>query len=204
MELSDQSSEDGDASGTETVTGDAETLHAVTDFDRFYRDHHQAVVGLAVSLSGNRWAAEELAQDAFVSAYQQWDRIGGYDNPGAWVRRVVANRSVSRVRRLSSEAKALVRLAAQRVHTVPPLARDDEEFWREVRRLPRQQAQVVALHYLEDLPVADIATILGVADGTVKSSLHRGRKNLADRLRLSLDPDTHEPEPDDTDEEVDR
>jgi RNA polymerase sigma-70 factor (ECF subfamily) len=160
---------------------------APLSFDAFYAEHHRAVVGLAVTLSGNRWAAEELAQDAFAAAFQRWDRVAAYDNPGAWVRRVVANRAVSRFRRLGSETKALVRLAGQRAAVVPPLAAEDEAFWREVRKLPRQQAQVIALHYLEDRSVAEIADVLGVAEGTVKSSLHRGRQKLAERLGLTVD-----------------
>jgi RNA polymerase sigma-70 factor, ECF subfamily len=174
---------------TETEADDEPTAAYLTsaDFEAFYAEHHRAVVGLAISLSGNRWAAEELAQDAFAAAFKRWDRLATYDNPGAWVRRVVANRSVSRFRRLGSEAKALVRLAGQRQASVPPLTAEHDEFWREVRRLPHQQAQVIALHYLEDRSVADIAEVLGIAEGTVKSSLHRARQKLADRLSLSVD-----------------
>jgi RNA polymerase sigma-70 factor (ECF subfamily) len=46
---------------------------------------------------------------------------------------------------------------------------------------------VIALHYLEDRPVAEIATLLGVAEGTVKSALHTGRRALAARLDLEVD-----------------
>jgi RNA polymerase sigma-70 factor, ECF subfamily len=53
-----------------------------------------------------------------------------------------------------------------------------------VRALPRRQAQVVALHYLEDRPVAEIADALGIASGTVKKHLHDGRRELARRLEL--------------------
>lgn len=180
------------ASSGDDATDDPPPLSVVTtpvSFEAFYAEHHRAVVGLAVTLSGNRWAAEELAQDAFAAAFQRWDRVSTYDNPGAWVRRVVANRSVSRFRRLGSEAKALVRLAGQRAPVMPALAEEDEAFWREVRKLPRQQAQVIALHYLEDLAVADIAAVLGIAEGTVKSSLHRARQKLARQLGLAADRD---------------
>jgi RNA polymerase sigma-70 factor (ECF subfamily) len=67
---------------------------------------------------------------------------------------------------------------------MPELSADDAEFWRAVRSLPRRQAQVIALHYLEDRPVAEIAQILGTAEGTVKRHLHDGRQTLARRLRL--------------------
>jgi RNA polymerase sigma-70 factor (ECF subfamily) len=57
-------------------------------------------------------------------------------------------------------------------------------FWDAVRSLPRRQAHVVALFYLEDRPVAEIAQILEIAQGTVKKHLFDGRQALARRLGL--------------------
>jgi len=70
------------------------------------------------------------------------------------------------------------------VHGEPPaqLGAESAEFWREVRRLPRRQAQAVALFYLEETSVAEIAEVLGCAESTVKVHLHRGRQALAKRL----------------------
>jgi RNA polymerase sigma-70 factor (ECF subfamily) len=93
------------------------------------------------------------------------------------VRRVVSNRAISRWRRQGRESRALSKLALQRDSY--SLANDDLSFWDAVRRLPRRQAQVVALHYLDDLPVSEIAATLGVAEGTVKATLYRGRAALA-------------------------
>jgi RNA polymerase sigma-70 factor (ECF subfamily) len=150
-------------------------------FDEFYVREYRRVLGLALALCGNRWAAEDLAQEAFLAAHRSWERVSSYPRPDLWVRRVVANLSVSAFRRRMAEAKALGRVALGRT---PPaeLSADDAEFWQTVRSLPRRQAQVVALHYLEDLPVADIAEILGIAAGTVKKHLFDGRRALADRL----------------------
>jgi RNA polymerase sigma-70 factor (ECF subfamily) len=55
-------------------------------------------------------------------------------------------------------------------------------FWEEVRRLPPRQAQAVTLHYLEDMPVDEIATVLEVANGTVKALLSQGRERLRRQL----------------------
>jgi len=80
------------------------------------------------------------------------------------------------------EARALARIAlGARPAVVDPTA-GDPEFWSAVRALPRRQAQVVALHYLEDLPVAEVAEILDVSPGSVKRHLHDGRRALARRL----------------------
>ena len=158
------------------------------DLDDLYRREYRAVLGLAYALSGNRGAAEELTQEAFLEAHRAWDRISGYDDPGAWVRRVVANRAVSHVRRRVVESRALARLAGRRTQDAE-LAPEDAEFWAAVRRLPERQAQAVALHYLEDRSVADIAGILDISPDTVKVHLHRGRHALAAALRCHLTDD---------------
>ena len=151
-------------------------------FEDFYMREYPAVVGLAYALSGSRWGAEDLAQEAFLAAHRDWDRISTYERPGAWVRRVVANLSVSAFRRRTSEAKALARLPFGQTAPVPDLAAGDPEFWAAIRALPKRQSQVVALFYLEDRSVAEVAEILDVTLGTVKRHLHNGRRALAARL----------------------
>ena len=69
-------------------------------FEDFYVREFAAIVGLAYALSGSRSGAEDLAQEAFLAAHRTWDRVGGYEEPGAWVRRVVANLAVSAFRRV--------------------------------------------------------------------------------------------------------
>ncbi len=152
------------------------------DFDDFYSEEFRAVVGLAYALSGSRTGAEDMAQDAFLAAHRNWDRIGRYEQPGAWVRRVVANLAVSLFRRRIAEARALVRLAGRQRSQITELPEQDDEFWAAVRSLPRRQAQSLALHYLEDLPVVEIGRILDCAEGRVKADLYRGRQSLARRL----------------------
>ncbi|MGB7859234.1 MAG: sigma-70 family RNA polymerase sigma factor [Acidimicrobiia bacterium] len=155
-------------------------------FENFYRREFRNVVGLAYALSGSRLGAEDLAQEAFIAAHQRWDRIGEYDKPGAWVRRVVANKAVSGFRRKAAEAKALSRLAGQRHQPLPEMEPEDQEFWQEVRRLPNQQAQAIALFYVEDRPVVEIAEILDCSPATAKVHLFRGRQTLAKKLSLEM------------------
>jgi RNA polymerase sigma-70 factor (ECF subfamily) len=126
--------------------------------------------------------AEELAQDAFLVAHRHWARVSVYDAPGAFVRRVVANMSVSFTRRLAAEARALARLAARSPKWSTPLEPTDADFWRSVRSLPRRQAQVLALRYLEDRSDGEIAAILGCSVATVRVHLHNGRIALAGKL----------------------
>ncbi len=153
-------------------------------FEEFYAREFPAVVGLAFALSGSRTASEDLAQEAFLAAHRDWHRV---DRPDVWVRRVVSNMSTSMLRRRYAEARALARLAWGTAMTMPELSADDAEFWAAVRSLPRRQAQVIALRYLDDRPVAEIAEILGTAEGTVKKHLHEGRQTVISRLRLEED-----------------
>lgn len=175
--------------GELTVAGGGATgpLGAPPSYDDFYAANQRGVLSLAWSLTGDRSMAEELAQDAFVEALRHWAKISRYDRPDAWVRRVVANRAISRFRRKRTERGAMARLKAERLRVVdaPALPDEDEHFWREVRALPARQAQSVALYYLEDRPVTEIAEILGCTETTVRVHLHRGRLALAKRLDLT-------------------
>jgi RNA polymerase sigma-70 factor, ECF subfamily len=150
-------------------------------FEHFYEREYAGLVRLALVLSGSRYAAEDIAQDALLAAWRDWRRI---DQPLAWTRRVVANLAASSVRRRLIEARALARVAARRQVLVAELPAEPAAFWAAVRTLPKRQAQAVALYYLEDLPVAEIAATLGTAEGTVRASLHKARAALARRLQV--------------------
>jgi RNA polymerase sigma-70 factor, ECF subfamily len=160
------------------VTDAAEAAFAV-----FYTRRYRDVVKLALALTGDRYVAEDLAQEAFARAWRDWERVAACDRPEAWVRRVASNLAVSRWRRLAAEGRALGRMALGREPEVAPIPAEAEGFWREVRALPAVEAKVVALRYIADLPVAEIAATLGCPEGTVKSHLHRARKRLAARLK---------------------
>jgi RNA polymerase sigma-70 factor (ECF subfamily) len=157
-------------------------------FDGFFAAEHPRVVGLVFVLCGSRAQAEEIAQEAFLRAYQRWDVVSAYDDPGAWVRRVAANLATSWLRRRGREVRALARTAARRPPVIEAVVADPA-FWDAVRHLPRRQAQCVALHYLEDRSVADIARVLGIGEPTVRVHLHRGRRELAATLHEELDPE---------------
>lgn len=143
------------------------------------------MIGLAYALSGSRSAAEDLAQEAFVAAHNAWDRVSQYEKPEAWVRRVVANKSVSLFRRKMREAKALARMKPESSY-LPRIPAEDDEFWKEVRNLPKRQSQAIALYYLEEMSVNEIADVLECSASTVKVHMHKGRKRLADRLGLKM------------------
>ncbi len=179
-------------SGTATVlavpspTNDHEDLldgvvQARLSFEEFYRAEYRGVVGLAFVLTGDSGVAQDLTQVAFTEAHRRWSKISHYERPGAWVRRVLVNKSTSRYRRLASEAKALTRLGGRPQVEIEPTERT-LEVWEAVRRLPARQAQSIALRYWDDLPVSAIAEVLDCSQETVKTHLKRGRATLATQL----------------------
>ena len=154
-------------------------------YDAFAHAERPRLVRFAWSLTGDLGAAEDVAQEALVVAWQRWDEVAGFDRPDVWVRRVVANRAAGRARRSGRELRANGRWFGRASAVTVDLGPLDEAFWQAVRRLPDRQAQAVALHYLEDRSVADIATVLGCAEATVKVHLHRGRLALARTMELT-------------------
>lgn len=150
-------------------------------FDAFYRREYAGIVRLAFALTGRRDVAEELAQEGFLAAHRRWGSVSGFEDMAGWVRRVVTNRCVSVARRRSTEVRLLARLRQERP-SEPAVGGAGLDLWSMVRDLPRRQAQVVALSFLEDRSVRDIAEILGCGEESVRTHLRRGRSTLAGRL----------------------
>ena len=150
-------------------------------FDDFFRTEYPRLVPMLHAVLGDRSRAEDLAQEALAAAQRAWAKVGGYDRPGAWVRRVALNRASNVRRSRGREAVALRRLGPSDPATAETLL-GDENLWRLVRELPDQQRFAVALHYVEDRPIADIAAVLGCSEGAVKTHLSRARATLARRL----------------------
>jgi RNA polymerase sigma-70 factor, ECF subfamily len=157
------------------------TAHPLREtFPTFYRREYSKIVAIAAAVCGNRSIAEDLAQEAMLRAHRHWERISAYERPGAWVRRVTINLSLSAVKRASAEMRRTLRLAEP--STLPPPEPADDRIWQAVARLPGNQRAAIALHYLEDRSTDEIAAILDVAPATARVHLHRGRQALATAL----------------------
>lgn len=155
------------------VVGDQSAGNRQT-FEAFYRAEYGRIVGLSYALCGSTGMAEDIAQEALLAMFDRWDQV---TDPVAWIRRVVANRSVSIFRRRANEAKVLARLRSQPTANAELLVRD-AELWTQVRQLPKRQAQVVALHYVDDASVAEIADLLQLSENTIKTHLKRAKLAL--------------------------
>ena len=135
-------------------------------FDGFVRARHTALLRYGTVLAGDPHRAADLVQDALERVGMAWSKV---DDPEAYVRRTMANRNVSTWRRLRRE-----RLTDAPPETAAPERPVDDVMWDVLARLPRRQRTVLVLRYYEDLSEAEIARVLGIAPGTVKSQASKG------------------------------
>jgi RNA polymerase sigma-70 factor (ECF subfamily) len=150
-------------------------------FETFYRSEYRAMLAIALALASDSSSAEDLVQEAFISAHRRWDRVSQYDSPRAWVRRAVINRATSLRRRVAAEFRAVARVGPP-PPAPPDLSAETAAVWKEVHKLPRRQQQAVALYYVGQLSMIEIADVMGCSNGAVKSHLHRARETLKDML----------------------
>lgn len=134
---------------------------------------------LGYLLTGDRETAAEVVHDAFIRVYERWDTL---DNPGGYVRTAVVNRCNDHHRRRIRRRTDLVAEHPDQAWHDP-----DEVLADVIAGLrPKRRAAVVLRYYL-DLPQTEIAEILGVRQGTVKSLLHRALGELRDALEERTD-----------------
>lgn len=162
---------------TGTTVGHEEVSHASagphSGFAALYRAEYEAMIRLAFLMLGSQEQAEDVVHDALARLVERWDRV---QNHGAYLRTSVVNgsRSVLRRRRL------------MRFHLVTEFEDTDPEadYLADLLEIltPTRRA-VVVLRYFEQLTIPEIARTLGVREGTVKSSLHRGLRTLRQEIR---------------------
>ena len=174
---------------------------AVAYFDAVFVDEYPKMVALAAAVAGDRTFAEDLAREAMTRLRRNWGRIQGFQSPGAWVRRVTINLALSQQRRLTDEARARLRLRSATARRLGPSAAEHQPVWDAVAGLPPKQRAAVALRYLEDRSVDEIADVLEVAPSTVRVHLHRAARTLRERLP-DFDPRPLSAQADGDDQEV--
>ena len=159
-----------------------------TDFDEFYAVHFRPLTLQLYAYLNDRHEAQDVVQEAFCRALLRWNRLMGYDDPVAWVRRVAWNLATNRFHQLR---RYRLFLRHQREEHVPAPNPDHVVLTTALAKLPANLRQAVVMHYLADLSVAEIAEQTGVAQGTVKSWLHRGRMKLAATLTAQEEGSVH-------------
>jgi RNA polymerase sigma-70 factor (ECF subfamily) len=146
-----------------------------------YRDVHQRLVLTAYTLTGDLAEAQDAVQEAFVRAVARPQKVLAADSAEAWLRTVALNIARTRFRR-RHRLDVLLRRIPPKPEEIPGVGPDWLAMMAAIRKLPPTQAEAIALHYLADLTIDEIARTLGAPAGTVKARLSRGRTALADLL----------------------
>jgi len=152
--------------------------------DVYEHDHDRLVRALTI-VAGSREAAADAVQEAFVRLLCSWGRLASYEDPAAWVRRVALNLIHDHQRSIWRQAKLLLRMEKQ--PSVPEeIHAFDPHLWGQVRTLPTKQRTAVALRYVGDLTLCQVAEAMQVSDGTVDQHLRRALRTLRKAMEDQL------------------
>ncbi|MFI7441627.1 SigE family RNA polymerase sigma factor [Nonomuraea indica] len=151
-------------------------------FAEFVAERGDALLRYGYVLAGNPHDAADLVQEALVKLRAAWPRLRSKDNPESYARTTMARLHIAtwRLRRREHLAWAL---PEGEHHDALP-AGDERDLWQALAGLPRRQRAVVVLRYYEQLTDTEIAGVLGISRGTVRSQVSRA----LDKLRAALPP----------------
>jgi len=164
----------------------ANNLGALGDI---YDRHQRMVFRTALAITGDPEAAADLLQDVFLRLYRFARHIDPQRPLEPWLYRMTANLAYTWLKRHNRWTRSLEDLAEKLTGSrrqAPGALVELDDSWQQVRQailvLPFQQRVVVVLYYLNDLSLREIADILDIPEGTVKSRLHYGRQALRNQL----------------------
>ncbi|HLV57309.1 MAG TPA: SigE family RNA polymerase sigma factor [Natronosporangium sp.] len=154
-------------------------------FDEFYRGSRLRLFQAVYAMCGDAAEAQDAVQEAYARAWQRWSRVERYRDPEAWVRTVARRIAISRWRKARNRLIAHQRAGEDT--TSPGPDPDTVALTRALAQLPTAQRIAIVLHHVVGLSVAEVAVETGVAAGTVKARLSRGRRALAALLMETED-----------------
>jgi RNA polymerase sigma factor (sigma-70 family) len=146
-------------------------------FDERFEELFDLAYRVAFRVLGDRDEATDAAQEALARAERRWARLA--DAPHGWVVRVAANLAIGTVRKRQRRPPVD---PARAERAVDEHATERVDLVRALEHLPRRQRQVVVLRYLADRPEAEVARVLGLSLGSVKTHATRGLRAMRDEL----------------------
>ncbi|MFI7384485.1 SigE family RNA polymerase sigma factor [Streptomyces sp. NPDC049813] len=174
-------------------SGEQRTSLSEAEFTAYVQERRASLYATAYHLTGDRFEAEDLLQSALFSTYRAWDRISDKAAVGGYLRRTMTNLHISAWRRR--------KLNEYPTEELPETAGDTDAMrgtelravlWQALARLPEPQRTMLVLRYYEGRTDPEIAEILGISVGTVKSSIWRSLRRLRDDEVLSFGRDQEE------------
>jgi RNA polymerase sigma-70 factor (sigma-E family) len=156
-------------------------------FREYVGARRQALLRTAYLLTGNLADAEDLVQSALAKTYLAWHRIEDRSAVDSYVRRAMVNTQISWWRRRRLEEFPTDEIPDQATADYPVSTDVQESLRQAIDRLPQRMRAAVMLRYYEDMTEAEVAEVLGVSVGTVKSTVSRAVAKL--RIDIELQPD---------------
>ena len=144
------------------------------EFEEVFRSAYPSVLRTAFLVLRDRGRAEEVTQDGFLRLYERWGQAVAVDHPMAWVRKVVVRDAIRRAERERRQRPTLVLVDRGATDRVPDL-----DLLEAVSGLPPRQRAAVALFYLDDRPIDEVADLMEVAPATVRQHLYQARERLS-------------------------
>jgi len=164
----------------DAAAGAADATHAVT---ALYAEHALGLTRLAFLVLGDRFAAEDVVQEAFWGLYRAWDRLPSHDNVLGYVRVSVLNGCRSVIRRARRAPRPVAMPDAASAEADALSGEEQRAAVAAMRRLPARQREALVLRYFADMSEHETAQAMGVSRGTVKSTTARALAALDRMLR---------------------
>jgi len=155
---------------------------ARTDFEEWLLAREGSLHRTARLLTHDTHAAQDLVQTTLAKLYLAWDRISDRDNVDAYARRILVNEHRSTWRRASTRREFTTDTPPDRGETSREYDGVRDAVWAFVGTLPPRQRAVIVLRYYEELTEPEVAELLGISVGTVKSQAHRALAALRARV----------------------
>ena len=152
-------------------------------------ENQRRVFQIALSILGNSADAEDVAQEAFLRAFQKFDLLREAEKFRSWVNRIVFRLALNRKRAYRRRlARDFAWYSAETITTVDGAKEAEQQVMlgrlrREIERLPKKLRSVLLLSLVEEMDATDVGAVLGIPPGTVRSRLHTARKLLLEVMR---------------------
>jgi RNA polymerase sigma-70 factor (ECF subfamily) len=162
------------------------------EFRRLIETHQRMVFSLALRITGDYSTAEEVAQDVFLALHRDAERLNGEDHVRFWLRRVAVHRATDALRRKAVRPEAAADEWLDELHADGELVSNPANLAVQsrvedlLRGLPESMRVAVVLRYQEEMLPDEIAQVLALPVGTVKSNLQRGLKLLRRKAAVTM------------------
>ncbi|PSR23104.1 MAG: hypothetical protein C7B47_16130 [Sulfobacillus thermosulfidooxidans] len=161
----------------------------MSQFTQFVETHYPYIYNFLYRTLGDKMMAEDITQEVFLRAFRHWSRFRHQASDKTWIYRIAINESRRYLKRMKrhpmvsldddqASAPLPASLSTRNPSSAIQNVENSMDLWTLVRSLPQRQREVVILYYLEDHSTKDVANILNIPLGTVKTELFRARQQL--------------------------